>query len=163
MIGLVAESSTGGAFPGLLECKEAKFVVESQTKLQKEGNFVTMLESKMRDAYTPFIEESKKKKKKKKKGKKLDAVGKEDADVNNDGAVDSTDSYLRNRRKVVGKAIKEEGSWHQIAYAVAGALGHDVKKKSLDEGFADQVDAQKKDKLSDKASRAAIRASRAER
>jgi hypothetical protein len=132
---LVADPSTRGAFPGLSESTESKFVQESQTKLQKEGNFVTMLESKMRDAYTPFIEESKKKKKKKKKkGKKLDAVGKEDADVNNDGAVDSTDSYLKNRRKVVGKAIKEEGSWHQIAYAVAGALGHDVKKK-VDEAF----------------------------
>lgn len=37
--------------------------------------------------------------------KKLDPVGKEDADVNNDGKVDSSDSYLKNRRKAIGNAI----------------------------------------------------------
>ena len=37
--------------------------------------------------------------------KKLDPVGKEDADVNNDGKVDSSDSYLKNRRKAIAKAI----------------------------------------------------------
>ena len=36
----------------------------------------------------------------------LDPVGKEDGDVNNDGKKDSTDSYLMNRRKAIGKAIK---------------------------------------------------------
>ena len=30
--------------------------------------------------------------------KKLDAVGQEDDDVDNDGDVDSSDSYLKNRR-----------------------------------------------------------------
>lgn len=40
-----------------------------------------------------------------KSGKGLDPVGKEDSDVNNDGKVDSTDSYLKNRREKVGKAI----------------------------------------------------------
>ena len=150
---LVADPSTRGAFPGLSESTESKFVQESQTKLQKEGNFVTMLESKMRDAYDPWIEEAKKKSK-----KELDPVGQEDADVNNDGAVNSTDSYLKNRRKVVGKAIKEEGSWHQIAYAVADALGHDVKKK-VDEGFDDEV---KKSKAK-KGQRAEVRTSRAAR
>ncbi len=38
--------------------------------------------------------------------KKLDPVGKEDADINNDGKVDKTDAYLRNRRKAVGKSMK---------------------------------------------------------
>ena len=37
---------------------------------------------------------------------KLDAVGQEDDDVNNDGKVDGTDSYLLNRRKVISKNIK---------------------------------------------------------
>ena len=36
---------------------------------------------------------------------KLDPVGKEDGDVNNDGKKDKTDDYLMNRRKAVGKAI----------------------------------------------------------
>ena len=38
--------------------------------------------------------------------KKLDPVGKEDDDIDNDGDVDSSDSYLKNRRKVVTKAVK---------------------------------------------------------
>ena len=33
--------------------------------------------------------------KKKKKGKKLDPVGKEDEDIDNDGDVDDSDSYLK--------------------------------------------------------------------
>jgi len=39
---------------------------------------------------------------------KLDPIGQEDADINNDGKVDKTDDYLKNRRKSVSKAIKEE-------------------------------------------------------
>jgi hypothetical protein len=47
--------------------------------------------------------------KKKKKGKKLDPVGKEDADIDNDGEENTkTDKYLMNRRKARGKAIKGE-------------------------------------------------------
>ena len=40
--------------------------------------------------------------------KKLDPVGKEDSDVDNDGKVDDTDSYLKNRRKAIAKAMKKE-------------------------------------------------------
>ena len=137
---LVADPSTRGAFPGLSESTESKFVQESQSKLKKESNFITMLESKMRDAYTPWIEEAKTKKK---MGGKLDPVGKEDADINNDGAVDGTDKYLKNRRNAIGKAmgkkgkmmeaVKAEGSWHRLAWALA-------------EAFADEADAAEKEK-----------------
>ena len=41
-------------------------------------------------------------------GKKLDPVGQEDGDINNDGKKDSTDSYLMNRRKAVKKAIAKK-------------------------------------------------------
>ena len=40
----------------------------------------------------------------------LDPVGKEDGDVNNDGKKDGTDKYLMNRRKAIGKAIKNKMS-----------------------------------------------------
>ena len=43
-----------------------------------------------------------------KKGGKLDPVGKEDSDVNNDGKIDKSDKYLLNRRKAIGKAIAKE-------------------------------------------------------
>jgi len=38
----------------------------------------------------------------------LDAVGHEDDDINNDGKVDKSDSYLKNRRKSISKAMKKE-------------------------------------------------------
>jgi len=40
--------------------------------------------------------------------KKLDPVGQEDADVDNDGDSDSSDEYLKKRRKAIGKAMKKE-------------------------------------------------------
>ena len=42
------------------------------------------------------------------KDEKMDPVGKEDDDVDNDGDSDETDDYLKNRRKAVGKAMKKE-------------------------------------------------------
>ena len=38
----------------------------------------------------------------------MDAVGKEDKDVDNDGDHDKTDKYLLNRRKAIGKAIAKK-------------------------------------------------------
>ena len=40
--------------------------------------------------------------------KKMDPVGKADADIDNDGDVDSSDEYLHNRRKAIKKSMKEE-------------------------------------------------------
>ena len=49
--------------------------------------------------------------------KQLDPVGQEDADVDNDGDVDSSDKYLKKRRKAIGKAMKKESfvtsDWRQ--------------------------------------------------
>lgn len=52
------------------------------------------------------------------KAEALDAVGKEDDDINNDGKVDKTDKYLSNRRKAIAKNIKE-GDDHEVAMAVS--------------------------------------------
>ena len=40
--------------------------------------------------------------------KKMDPVGKEDKDIDNDGKKDGTDKYLMNRRKAVSKAIAKK-------------------------------------------------------
>ena len=40
---------------------------------------------------------------------KLDAVGKEDGDVDNDGDKDNTDKYLLKKRKAISKALKGAG------------------------------------------------------
>ena len=58
----------------------------------------------------------------------LDPVGKEDADINNDGKKDKTDKYLLKRRKAIAKNLKEgdhEGSMaisslEDIAKAIIG-------------------------------------------
>ena len=39
---------------------------------------------------------------------KLDPVGKEDGDIDNDGDKDATDKYLAKRRKAISKAIKKD-------------------------------------------------------
>jgi hypothetical protein len=40
--------------------------------------------------------------------KKMDPVGKADADIDNDGDVDKSDSYLKNRRKAIKKSMGKE-------------------------------------------------------
>jgi hypothetical protein len=41
-------------------------------------------------------------------GEGMDPVGKEDDDIDNDGDSDSTDKYLKKRRKAIGKAMDKE-------------------------------------------------------
>ena len=57
--------------------------------------------------------------------KKLDPVGQADADIDNDGDVDSSDEYLHNRRKAIKKSMKNEEAEldEGIAGAAMGALG----------------------------------------
>jgi len=64
-----------------------------------------------------------------KAGKKLDPVGKEDADVDNDGDVDKSDKYLLKRRKAIGKAIRTQAE----AYLADGTITTEPKGKKEDE------------------------------
>ena len=43
-----------------------------------------------------------------KKQEKLDPVGKEDGDIDNDGDQDASDKYLAKRRKTIAKAMKKD-------------------------------------------------------
>ena len=64
-----------------------------------------------------------------KKGK-MDPVGKEDGDINNDGKKDKTDKYLMNRRKAIGKAIaskKESIEWSALS-ELSEKVSEDGKK-----------------------------------
>jgi hypothetical protein len=47
----------------------------------------------------------------------LDPVGKEDADIDNDGDTDKTDKYLLNRRKNISKNITKENMDHEVSMA----------------------------------------------
>jgi hypothetical protein len=49
---------------------------------------------------------------------KLDPVGHEDADIDNDGDTDKSDEYLANRRKAISKNMNE-GEDHEVAMAQA--------------------------------------------
>ena len=64
---------------------------------------------------------------KKKKGK-LDPVGKEDKDVDNDGDHDKTDKYLLNRRAAIGKAMakKKKGMSEEFIGEVASSKQQEV-------------------------------------
>lgn len=104
---LVADPSTRGAYPSLAESRQSVLVEEIMNdvlpRVTKQKVFTTLLTESLNEAK---MKKAKKKKASKKKGK-LDPVGKEDADVNNDGKVDSTDGYLKNRRKAIAKAMRE--------------------------------------------------------
>jgi len=54
---------------------------------------------------------------KKAMSEKLDSVGKEDDDIDNDGDVDKTDKYLLNRRKAIARNLKEGD--HEVSMAVS--------------------------------------------
>jgi len=60
-----------------------------------------------------------------KAGKSLDPVGKEDADVNNDGKVNKTDKYLMKRRKKIGQAIRMRAE----AYLADGTISTEARGK----------------------------------
>ena len=57
------------------------------------------------------------------KGGGLDPVGKEDADVNNDGKVNKTDKYLMNRRRKIGQAIRNQAE----SYLADGTISTEPK------------------------------------
>lgn len=64
---------------------------------------------------------------------KLDPVGKEDSDIDNDGDSDKSDSYLRNRRKNVGAAIAADKAKkvkkEEIEVSLRGKVGELTEKK----------------------------------
>ena len=68
--------------------------------------------------------------KNKKKNERLDPVGKEDGDIDNDGDKDETDKYLANRRKAIAKAIadKEKTDTEKDARKAKGMVKEDKSK-----------------------------------
>ena len=60
--------------------------------------------------------------------KKLDPVGKEDSDIDNDGDSDKTDSYLKNRREAIAKAMKSGGDKENEKDKGASTPGKMAKK-----------------------------------
>lgn len=66
--------------------------------------------------------------------KKMDPVGKADADIDNDGDVDKSDKYLHNRRKAIKKAMKKDGKTSQDDIDVEPKMDDKVEESvNLDE------------------------------
>jgi len=98
----------------------AAFASEEDKKLKKEKEIKKMSEGlgdSIKEVQKTAVKMPKPKKKRQNTGDdgtaymgegKLDPVGQEDGDINNDGKKDSTDSYLMNRRKAVKKAIAKK-------------------------------------------------------
>ena len=92
--------------------------------------------------------------------KKLDAVGKEEKDIDNDGDHDKSDKYLLNRRKVRSKIIKmKESALDELRKARKpkgeGAVdntpeeGHEVEEEVVAE-YAKVDDSAKKNAIKEK-------------
>lgn len=133
---LVAEPSTRGAFPGAIsESVEgaSTFVEDSINKLTKEQNFVQMIEQKLRDSYTPWLEEKKSSKTvkcadcksgdcgcpktKKATAKKKPLVGKQtELDKDKDGDIDGKDFAAMRGESVENPIV-------QFAAVIAEGLG----------------------------------------
>jgi hypothetical protein len=70
-----------------------------------------------------------------KRASQLDPVGKEDEDVNNDGATDTTDAYLKKRRQLISSKVKEKKAEQTLD--PVGQEDADVNN----DGSADSTDA----------------------
>ena len=92
-IGILLEEKLQEYAPTLFEAK----TVNSMSDDGGEGSVL----------YSPTLA-AKIMKKRKAAAKKLDPVGKEDGDIDNDGDTDKSDGYLKNRRKTVKSAIKKK-------------------------------------------------------
>ena len=82
--------------------------------------------------------------------KKLDPVGKADADIDNDGDVDKSDEYLHNRRKAIKKNMKEDDDKMKPCPKCDGSMdNHDAEcpdgENDMDE--SDDVSTKSVDKV----------------
>ena len=114
--------------------ERAAWVPESIADEQVEAFMEATLAAVTEGADTFVFEGKSYKAKSKSEAKKLDPVGKADADIDNDGDVDSSDDYLKNRRKAIKKSMKDD-EVNEIDGAASGMRAADkeptVNLKSL--------------------------------
>ena len=96
---------TEGSFDNITVSRHMKTLESSMQLFEKTANEINTLQQRLESVYEDIgnvlnkyykIQEA-----------KLDPVGKEDTDINNDGNVDKQDDYLKNRRDVISKEINE--------------------------------------------------------
>ena len=127
------EEQEGGKYKVRVKDKNGKTYVRYAdrakiTQLRSNPNIQSV---EMTDHGEPY--EGERKKKTSGKKPKLDPVGKEDADVDNDGDVDKSDKYLLKRRKAIGNAIKTRAE----AFIADGTITTEPKGKKVGDGKVD--------------------------
>ena len=120
---------------------------KKQAELRSNPQIQSVTGTSHGDPYEGDPEKAKKAKAKAKSGK-LDPVGQEDDDVNNDGKKDSSDKYLMKRRKAIGKAIaktkKEEFSNWKLDLGLeeetmVEVAGEEKQKKISEKGVKNKI------------------------
>ena len=111
--------------------ERAAWVPESIADEQVEA-FMEATVAAIAEGEDTFVFEGKHYKAKTKKEDKLDPVGQEDDDVDNDGDVDSSDKYLKKRRSAIAKrrAMDEEKKVNEIDGAASGMRAADKQDAS---------------------------------
>ena len=69
---------------------------------------------------------------------KLDPVGKEDDDIDNDGDVDKTDKYLLNRRKAIKKAVDKQDVKEALNPEVSKTVNNLIKAMAKRYDYSEQ-------------------------
>ena len=102
---IIGDAKRKGIFKESVD--RAAWVPESIADEQVEA-FMEAALAAVQEGKDTFVFEAKHyKAKAKKEAKKLDPVGKADADIDNDGDVDSSDKYLKKRRSAIKKSMAE--------------------------------------------------------
>jgi len=81
---------------------------KKREKMRESRNPLTGLPTGLKTSTTKKVEKAMTPEQRYKIPEAMDAVGKEDKDIDNDGDSDKTDKYLLNRRKAIGKAIAKK-------------------------------------------------------
>ena len=81
---------------------------KKREKMKESRNPLTGLPTGLKTSTTRTVEKPMTPEQRYKIPEAMDAVGKEDKDIDNDGDSDKTDKYLLNRRKAIGKAIAKK-------------------------------------------------------
>jgi hypothetical protein len=125
--------------------------LEPDMKKRRENNEKAIEDMKKTKAHKDMVAAARKK-----FDEALDPVGKEDADIDNDGDNDKTDKYLHKRRKAIGKAIStqkealdpvgqedadidndgDNDKTDKYLHNRRKAIGKAIKKKGVKEGFS---------------------------
>ena len=112
MAGNLAIQESGDWFDAVTVKKDVKEIKSSSKVFEKTANEIASLQQRLESIYEDM---GHKLGRYYKINEALDAVGKEDDDVDNDGDSDESDEYLKKKRAAITKAVKNETKLTTIA------------------------------------------------